>query len=166
MWAIQIADQGQNATLLMNGERVAGDGITIGRQWTTNPFLAIRFQDEQAAVGAIQAEFTAWEIARFTIQAVKLAPFCPACSGAGVLTDDPQVLRCERCGAIFTAAEPIVFEQAARFVALGLPMLANAGGDGQFHFDLTLATDWKGRPCVGRVHGWADTKTRRVVQFG
>lgn len=93
---------------------------------------------------------------------------CPGCSGAGIMTDDPQVLRCERCSGLFTADwdEPITFEQALKIVALQQPMLAQAGPDGQFYFDLAVATTWRGKNEVGRVHGWADLKTKRVVQFG
>lgn len=91
---------------------------------------------------------------------------CPGCSGAGVLTDDPQVLKCESCGGIFTnPAEPIYRTAAWKFVALGQPMLANAGDDGQFYFDLNIIDGPDGFKAT-RVHGWADTKTRRVVQFG
>lgn len=90
---------------------------------------------------------------------------CPGCSGAGVLTDDPQVLHCTRCGGIFTDPNfPIIGEQAIKFVAYHLPMLANAGVEGSFYFDLDIA-----RPSDGgrtRLHGWADRRTKRVVQYG
>lgn len=90
---------------------------------------------------------------------------CPACSGPGTMSDDPQVLKCTRCGGIYTPiGESIVGEAAIKFVAYHLPMLANAGTDGQFYFDLVVF-----RPSDGgktRMHGWADRKTRRVVQWG
>jgi len=92
-------------------------------------------------------------------------PRCPGCSGSGVLTDDPQVLRCQSCGGIFTDPNfPIIGEAAIQFVAYHLPMLANAGPDGSFYFDLDIL-----RPSDGgrtRIHGWADKATKRVVQFG
>lgn len=94
---------------------------------------------------------------------------CPGCNGAGVLTDDPQVLRCESCGGIFTDGElPITWMQAIQFVKINQPMLANAGDEGQFYFDLDVTND---RPTIGaaghrRLHGWADRATRRVVQWG
>jgi hypothetical protein len=91
---------------------------------------------------------------------------CPGCSGLGLLSDDPQVLRCQGCGGVFTnPAEPITEQQAFQVVAIHLPMLANAGPDGSFMFDLNVVTDWKG-PRVARLHGWADRKTKRVVQWG
>ena len=93
---------------------------------------------------------------------------CPGCSGSGVLTDDPQVLRCQGCGGIFTDAEtPITEAQALTFVALGQPMLANAGPDGSFYFDLDVYVE--PRTMVGdyrRIHGWADRQSKRVVQYG
>ncbi len=93
---------------------------------------------------------------------------CPGCSGEGVLTDDAQVLRCQSCGGVFTAdsAQPITMEQAMKFVVFQLPMSANAGPDGQFYFDLDIATEWKGQAVTKRIHGWADSKTRAIVQFG
>jgi len=98
---------------------------------------------------------------------MEAVPTCPGCSSEGVLSDDPQVYRCTGCRGVFALADaPITFDQALKFVALHLPMMANAGADGQFYFDLMLSTTWKGEAEVGRVHGWADTKTKRVVQFG
>jgi hypothetical protein len=92
---------------------------------------------------------------------------CPGCNGDGILTDDPQVKRCRSCGGVFTDRRmPVTFEQAMKFVALHLDMLPTAGAEGQFYFDLDICTNWKGQACVARIHGWADTKTRRVVQFG
>jgi hypothetical protein len=92
---------------------------------------------------------------------------CPGCSGSGILTDDPQVLRCTGCGGVFTGADPISFDQALKFVAFKLGMLDNAGPDGQVYFDLTIINasgPQEGKPT--RVHGWADRKTKRVVQWG
>lgn len=93
---------------------------------------------------------------------------CPGCSGSGVLTDDPQVLRCQSCGGIFTDPEtPITRAQALKFVALLQPMLPNAGTEGTFYFDLDLYVE--PRTMAGdyhRVHGWADRRTKRVVQWG
>lgn len=90
---------------------------------------------------------------------------CPGCSGLGLLSDDPQVLKCQGCGGFFTDSRfPIVMEQAIPFVKVHLPMLANAGVDGSFMFDLDIT-----RPSDGgrqRMHGWADRKTGRVVQWG
>lgn len=97
---------------------------------------------------------------------------CPGCCGDGILSDDPQVLVCRSCGGFYTAdpKQPITTAQAIKFVAIHLPMLANAGQDGQFYFDLDLvAADAHIRGNEGkteRVHGWADRKTRRVVQWG
>lgn len=91
---------------------------------------------------------------------------CPGCSGSGVLTDDPQVLKCTSCGGIFTdPKQPICRTAAWKFVGLGQPMLANAGPDGSFYFDLDIV-DGPDATQGTRVHGWADVKTRRVVQFG
>lgn len=87
---------------------------------------------------------------------------CPGCSGEGVLSDDPQVLRCESCGGVFTV-ETITLEQAMKFVGLHLTMLDKAGPDGQFYFDLLI---YRARPTPDRYHGWADVKTKRVVQLG
>lgn len=92
---------------------------------------------------------------------------CPGCSGAGILTDDPQVLKCQGCGGFFTGADPITFDQALKFVRLNGGMLRNAGPDGSFYFDLTvldvILADGK---TANRLHGWADTKTKQVVQWG
>lgn len=171
-------------TILMNtsdlhlakGSRSAGPGITVGRVWSDLPANAMPFDSEQDAAAFIDGEFTAWERNRFGIQPansqqVVAAPrpsTCPACSGGGELTDDPQVLKCISCGGIFTDAElPITFDQALKFVALHLAMLANAGADGAFFFDLevfdVILADGK---TTNRLHGWADRKTKRVVQWG
>jgi hypothetical protein len=103
-----------------------------------------------------------------TVNAGPKPATCPGCSGRGVLSDDPQVFRlvfqCTSCGGVFTSTEPITAEQAMRFVALGSPMLANATEDGTFYFDLDVAlVDGSGH---NRRHGWADRKTKRVVQWG
>lgn len=123
-----------------------------------------RLADPIDAQGAAERLLPAGILAKMKARAAG----CPGCSGAGVMTDDPQVAKCERCGGFFTTDfnQPIAFEAALKFVALGQPMLANAGPDGQFYFDLAVATTWRGKPEVGRVHGWADAKTKRVVQFG
>ncbi len=114
--------------------------------------------DRMAGMAEVHAR-AAWRIAQGDHGS------CPGCSGVGVLTDDPSVLKCERCGGFFTV-DPITFEQAMQFVALGQPMLTNAGPDGQFYFDLFVNTSWRDKPALGRVHGWADARTKRVVQFG
>lgn len=103
---------------------------------------------------------------REALQAVVKPATCPGCSGHGTLSDDPQVFRCDSCGGVFTSTEPIVMEAAIKFVSLQLPMLANAGADGSFYFDLDIVTSWKNKREVARVHGWADRRTKRVVQFG
>lgn len=107
----------------------------------------------------------AWRLAASGTPA---AVACPGCSGAGILTDDPQVLKCTRCSGLFTADwdMPLTFDQACRIVRLNQNMLPNAGADGSFYFDLAVETEWKGKREVARVHGWADSKTKRVVQFG
>jgi hypothetical protein len=93
---------------------------------------------------------------------------CPGCSGAGILTDDPQVLQCERCGGVFTLrTEPITLPQATAVVRLHLPMQAEAGAEGAYYFDLTIVRG--PGPLAGtveRVHGWADRTSKRVVQYG
>lgn len=95
-----------------------------------------------------------------TTQAAVRPSTCPGCNGSGVLTDDPQVLRCESCGGIFTDPEtPITGVQAMKFVAFQLDMLDNAGADGAFYFDLDVMNR-------GRLHGWADKRRKRVVQWG
>ena len=92
------------------------------------------------------------------------AALCPGCDGAGVPTDDPQVLRCERCGGIFTKQnQPITIDQALKFVWMFAPMQANAGPEGQFMFDLDIM-DRLGKRR--RMHGWADRNTKRVTQWG
>ncbi len=92
---------------------------------------------------------------------------CPGCSNLGRLTDDPQVLRCEGCGGVFSHRHfPLVMAQALKFVALHQDMKQEAGIMGTFYFDLDILTEWNGRRAVGRVHGWADVETKRVVQFG
>lgn len=93
--------------------------------------------------------------------AAQKAHQCPGCSGTGIPTDVPQVLRCQGCGGVFTR-EPIVAQRAERFVAFGKPMLAKAGPAGSFYFDFDLDT----RPTIQRIHGWADQATKRVVQWG
>lgn len=92
---------------------------------------------------------------------------CPGCNGSGVLTDDPQVLRCDGCGGIFTDAEtPITLVQALKFVLLNQPMQDRAGADGAFYFDLDLV-EYGAKPAnATRYHGWADRETKRVVQWG
>jgi hypothetical protein len=91
---------------------------------------------------------------------------CPGCSGLGLMSDDPSVLQCQGCGGVFTA-EGITPEQAIKFVAIHLPMVL--GGEPRFspistfYFDLELSD---GRLAGRRVHGWADRKTKRVVQWG
>lgn len=92
-------------------------------------------------------------------------PKCPGCDGQGVFTDDPQVLRCANCRGVFTSGV-ITQEQAIKFVRFQLPMLANAGADGAFFFDFMIGRDDDSVLPAQRVHGWADTKTKRVVQFG
>jgi len=90
-------------------------------------------------------------------------PFCHGCNGRGRMTDDPDVLRCDGCGGVFTYY-PITIEQAMKFVGLQQPMAANAGSDGSFYFDFLIRPKLLGTPI--RSHGWADTKTKRVVQYG
>ncbi len=89
---------------------------------------------------------------------------CPGCSGVGVLSDDPQVLRCASCGGMFTSGEPISSMQAERVVRVFHDMLPNAYEDGQFYFDLDVYPNDHDSPV--RMHGWADVKTKRVVQWG
>lgn len=92
---------------------------------------------------------------------------CPGCSGSGVLSDDPQVLKCTSCGGIFTDAElPITLDQARKIVALDQPMKQEAGLLGQFYFDLDVLDAILADGTVNRIHGWADRETKRVVQWG
>lgn len=92
---------------------------------------------------------------------------CPGCSHVGELTDDPQVLKCTGCGGVFTDGQAITWAQALKFVALHLAMLPNAGDEGSFLFDLdvfdVILADGK---TTNRLHGWADKRTKRVVQWG
>lgn len=85
---------------------------------------------------------------------------CPGCNGRGTSAGigDIRVNRCTGCGGFFTLA-PVTLSAAVNVVRVDLDMLANAGPDGQFYFDLDLVG---GR----RIHGWADRETRRVVQWG
>jgi len=96
---------------------------------------------------------------------------CPGCSGAGVPMDSYNgavsdfIWRCLGCGGAFTHL-PVTVEQALPVVALDQAMLANAGAEGQFYFDLVILTSWKGQQILKRIHGWADRQSKRVVQFG
>lgn len=149
----RIADHGQLAVDLMRA--------------AVNPGMCPADLVESMTGMAIVHAQAAWRGARKLNEAAAFqATTCPGCSGAGVLTDDPQVLRCERCGGVFTNPrfQGIIMEQAIRFVAVHQPMLANAGTDGAFYFDLFIV-----RPSDGgqqRMHGWADKATKRVVQWG
>jgi hypothetical protein len=91
---------------------------------------------------------------------------CPGCNGQGAATKETvAVLKCQSCGGVFTyQGIGITMEMAMLFVAVHLPMQANAGAEGQFYFDfiITRPSD-NGRQ---RMHGWADRATRRVVQWG
>lgn len=168
MWTIF-----QNAAnlFLVAGKRNVGSGITAGRKWSETEGDAMPFENEFGAVVFIQNEFTEWERNRFGIQpmnqtgpAAIVGTPCPGCSGEGVLTDDPQVLKCTMCGGIFTKrSEPITVEQALKFVAIHQPMKAEADLPGSFYFDLELSD---GRMAGRRVHGFADRNTKRVVQWG
>ena len=89
---------------------------------------------------------------------------CPGCSGIGVLTDDPEVLKCSQCGGIFTN-RPIPEEAALAQVRFHLPMLAQVGMEGTFYFDLEI-TRQGDRRNARRIHGYADKRTKRVVQWG
>ena len=99
------------------------------------------------------------------------SPHCPGCNGPSVLSDDPQVMRCEACGGVFTPysgnmalAGPIHVDQAMPFVNFRAPMLANAGPAGSFYFDFMVIGDTNAP--ARRAHGWADKATKRVVQWG
>jgi len=91
---------------------------------------------------------------------------CPGCSGLGLLSDDPDVLRCQGCGGVYTT-DPITPEQAIKFVAIHLPMVSGAeprfGVIETFYFDLELSD---GRLAGRRIHGWADKRSKRVTQWG
>lgn len=90
---------------------------------------------------------------------------CPGCSGQGQATDTRAVLRCEGCGGVFTqGAEAVIPERLIAFVKWHLPMLANAGPEGQFYFDFVVVAPSTNSKT--RMHGWADRATRRVVQWG
>ncbi len=125
--------------------------------------LFVQGHESRGVITACPARSRTVYVDQPTVTAV-LPSTCPGCSGSGVLSDDPQVLRCTGCGGVFTDTElPITAAQAIKFVAIHLPMVANAGPDGQFYFDLELSD---GRMAGRRVHGWADRKTKRVVQWG
>ena len=97
-------------------------------------------------------------------------PVCPGCSGPGVLTDDPQVLRCTKCDGVFTdPKQPITPEQAIKFVRIQLPMatMRTFGRRTAFYFDLDIVESaGAGLNSVTRVHGWANRETKQVVQWG
>jgi hypothetical protein len=99
--------------------------------------------------------------------ATQTFPTCPGCSGSAVMTDDPSILRCERCGGVFNQAnDPITPEQADRYVRVTAPMQDNAV-EGSFYFDffIVMGVDIaRLRPT--RIHGWACSKTKRIVQIG
>jgi hypothetical protein len=79
------------------------------------------------------------------------------------MTDDPSVLRCQSCGGVFTVA-PVTMEQVLKFVSVHLPMVL--GEYDPFYFDFVVSSHDPGRMAGTRMHGWADRKTKRVVQWG
>jgi hypothetical protein len=174
-------------TVVMIGSKAQGD-VTDGFVFEadgTLDFIELFVAGHDTARGAFGmtgrgiGDFTVFAVDRFDAFRVARAMnpgvsdigilsgpgLCPGCCGDGILTDDPQVLKCRSCGGIFTAdrKQPISPEQAMKFVAIHLPMLANAGADGSFFFNLAIS-----RECheTTHVHGWADRKTKRVVQWG
>ena len=79
---------------------------------------------------------------------------CPACTG-GSRPIGRGFRQCDRCGGLLgNAAKPI----ATRYVAFDQPMQSN--GDDLRYFDIYF-TD-----AERRTHGWYDTQSRRVVQYG
>lgn len=160
---------------LVPAETIQAMGADAARVVLTLPVeqqavVVAQVRDQVKQLEAIKVTWSPWHdgfmaAIRAAEQPAAVRPStCPGCSGSGVLTDDPQVLKCTSCGGIFTDAEqPITPEQAIKFVAIHLPMLANAGTDGSFFFDLELIG---GRMDGRRVHGWADRRTKRVVQWG
>lgn len=87
---------------------------------------------------------------------------CPACNGNGVLTDNPSVLRCEECGGLFSqVSEPITLDEVRRYV--DYTRMCQDAMEGQFYFDFFVLLP---NDVVERIHGWACSKTKRVVQWG
>ena len=89
---------------------------------------------------------------------------CPGCANYGTLTDNPNVAKCGGCGGFFSI-DTLTEREVGRYVRLDQPMLARAAGE-MFYFDFRVWTEWRGKTVVGRLHGFADTATKRVVQFG
>lgn len=94
---------------------------------------------------------------------------CPGCSGVGVETNDPSILRCGSCRGFFTPKGAVISQrQMTAVIDTSQVMLAEAGEAGQFYFDLVVNREqgYGCDPVVRRLHGWADVATRRVVQWG
>lgn len=87
---------------------------------------------------------------------------CPACSGPGAQTDDARVRRCTECGGVFTV-ETIDRASAWRLVKFSSMLWYEVPSDQLFSFDLSIEIPGRG---VERVHGVADRKSKRVVQYG
>lgn len=87
---------------------------------------------------------------------------CPACNGSGVLTDNPSVLRCERCGGIYSQRnEPITLEEVRKYV--NYTQMRPEPLKDQFYFDFYIVFP-SGE--IDRMHGWACSETKQVVQWG
>lgn len=134
-----------------------------------NAILDLRLDAVTIVDGKVTADSV--EVAAIILEAVRVhlaairqeLPKCPACSGAGRQTENKMVHKCERCSAVFTPAGAFLLPiQALQIVSLSDHMLANAGPEGQFYFDLVVSSDGK----VHRMHGWADRATKRVIQWG
>lgn len=90
---------------------------------------------------------------------------CSACSGRLVpvtFTPAADVLvtlyRCVQCDGLHGS---LPREHAGAVVGIGHQLQTNAIGDLRY-FDLTLVGSFGSQ----RAHGWYDTVTRRVVQYG
>lgn len=81
---------------------------------------------------------------------------CSACSGRLVPVTFDGGVQVERCVSCDGLHGTVTRAQAQVLVGLDRPMQSNS--DEARYFDLTVAGD--------RVHGWYDTTTRRVVQYG
>jgi hypothetical protein len=159
---------------IRNNKVVAVRGVAESFETIANyaAYLALVHRAQragEAVMGGSDMDFP--EEATNDPEVIKLAqqivgPKCPGCSGPGVLSDDPQVMRCEMCGGVFTTDQPISEQQVRQFVAFGQAMLQNAGPDGSFYFDFMVVPSFREPGLATRVHGWADKATKRVVQWG
>lgn len=90
-------------------------------------------------------------------------PTCPGCSGRGKGSSlYPGILFCEDCHGVYTI-RTLGRDEALRLVGLNRPMQANCPPEYMKYFNLEIEDGTDG---VRRVHGWTDSRTGCVVQYG